>query len=166
MSTPNCKWPIMVAPRARQISRTTRGTSSNSSRWRRWVARPTASWLSRGRTPKITSPSLLAASDIYNKINHQFKEAQDLQLISGVETFPQEQQPKCKHLRQSPDSAHPLRPLFRGSHPEALLIESCSPPSTRLTRGWWPHVPLTSPLQVQERARHYTITTKIKANLT
>jgi hypothetical protein len=63
----------------------------------------------------------LAAYDIYNKINHQFKEAQDLQLTSAVETCPQGRPPKSHHLPQ--DRGHLPRPLFHANPQEAPLTE-------------------------------------------
>jgi hypothetical protein len=75
----------------------------------------------------------LVAYDIYNKINHQFKEAQDLQLTSAVETFPQGPPLKCRLLPQ--DRGHLPRPHFHGNPQEAPLTELYSHHLTRLTKG-------------------------------
>ena len=121
VSTLSFKFPIMVERRARPIYRQMRGTSWNSSRSRRSAALPTGLWLSRDRTHKITRLNLLEAYAIYNKISHQFKEAQDLQQTSEVETFPPGQLLKYHLLPQG--SVHLPRPLFRANHQEAPLTE-------------------------------------------
>lgn len=164
-STHSCKYPIMEL-KVKPTYLPTLEISSSSSRSRRWVEPRTASWPLRGRTLKTMSQSNPVAFVISNRINHQWhrKVVRDLPPTSVVAICHQGLPPRS-HLLPLGWGHHP-KPLFLVNPQAAHLIEWCWPLSTKRIRDWWLHVPLTLPQPVPEPARHCTITTKTKANLT